>query len=195
MMERKTIPKSLKTLVWNKYIGEEHGIGKCDVCATEIKVSNFDCGHIISVKEGGEDIIHNLAPICRTCNLSMGTENLNEFKEKYFSNKSHLDIYVQHFLVTTNEIITKKGLMGYEYEYPHFIEFGEIYSDYRKWLYYNHIRYYENMGHTSWIKSPEKKELQQKCIDTFGEIVTDPMTDPMTASGSSGYGFINIKFK
>ena len=189
MMDRKTIPKSLKTLVWNKYIGEEHGLGKCNVCATEIKVSTFDCGHIISVKEGGEDIIHNLAPICRTCNLSMGTENLNEFKEKYFSDKSHLDIYVKNFLVKTNEIITKKGLMGYkEYEYPHFIEFGKIYSDYRKWLYYNHSKYYEKMGHTSWIFSPEKKELQQKCIDTFGDLVVDPID-------SSGYGFINIKFK
>jgi hypothetical protein len=121
----------------------------------------------------------------------MGTENLNEFKEKYFSNKSHLDIYAQNFVVTTNEIITKKGLMGYEYEYPHFIEFGEIYSDYRKWLYYNHIGYYEKMGHTSWIRSPEKKELQQKCIDAFGELVADPTS----TTGSSEYGFINIKFK
>jgi hypothetical protein len=188
-MDRKTIPKSLKTLVWNKYIGEENGIGKCNVCGSELKVSNFDCGHIISVKEGGEDIIHNLAPICRTCNLSMGTENLNEFKERYFSDKSYLDIYVKHFLTKTSDHITRKGFMGYnEYECPHFLSANTIYSDYREWLHYNHIRYYEEMGFTSWVKSPEKKELQQKCIDTFGDLVADPID-------SSGYGFINIKFK
>ena len=54
-MERKSIPKPVRIQVWNKYIGEEHGIGKCNVCSTEIKVSNFDCGHIIAACEGGED--------------------------------------------------------------------------------------------------------------------------------------------
>jgi hypothetical protein len=189
MMDRKTIPKPLKTLVWNKYIGEEYGIGKCDVCGSELKVSNFDCGHIISVKEGGEDIIHNLAPICRSCNLSMGTENLNEFKERYFSNKSHIDIYVKHLLVETFETVIRKGFAGYkEYEYPHFVSANAIYIDYRKWLYYNHTRYYEQMGFTSWIRSPEKKELLGQCTDTFGDLVIDPM-------GSSEWGFINLKFK
>jgi len=79
-MERKSIPKTVRTQVWNQNIGEEQGIGKCDVCSTEIKVSNFDCGHIVAAIDGGPDILKNLVPICRPCNSSMGKENLNEYK-------------------------------------------------------------------------------------------------------------------
>jgi len=61
-MRRRGIPKPVRTLVWNKYIGEENGIGKCNVCATEIKVSNFDCGHIVAAIDGGEDVVNNLVP-------------------------------------------------------------------------------------------------------------------------------------
>ena len=35
-MERKSIPKPMRVQVWNQYIGEKNGIGKCNVCATEI---------------------------------------------------------------------------------------------------------------------------------------------------------------
>ena len=80
-MERKTIPKPVRIQVWNKYIGEENGIGKCDVCENDIDSKNFDCGHIISVKDNGETNIDNLIPICSTCNKSMGTQNLNDFKQ------------------------------------------------------------------------------------------------------------------
>ena len=82
---RKSIPKSLKILVWDKNIGKEKGIGNCNVCKSEIDSKAFECGHIISVKEGGATNIENLLPICSSCNKSMGTENLLVFKEKYFS--------------------------------------------------------------------------------------------------------------
>ena len=98
-MSRKSIPKQVRIQVWNKHIGEENGIGKCNVCATEIKVSNFDCGHIIAASDGGEDVINNLVPICRLCNLSMSTDNLNDFKQRYFSDKSYVDIYVKNFVI------------------------------------------------------------------------------------------------
>ena len=90
-MERKSIPKPVRIQVWNKYIGEENGLGKCNVCSTEIKVSNFDCGHIIAASEGGEDIVANLVPICRLCNLSMGTMNLNDFKSKLDIKNNYMD--------------------------------------------------------------------------------------------------------
>ena len=61
---RKSIPKSLKNLVWNKCIGKEKGIGECDVCKCEIDSKNFDCGHIISVKDNGETNESNLVPLC-----------------------------------------------------------------------------------------------------------------------------------
>ena len=43
---RKSIPKSLKILVWDKNIGKEKGIGGCDVCKSEIDSKNFEGGTI-----------------------------------------------------------------------------------------------------------------------------------------------------
>ena len=189
-MERKSIPKPLRTLVWNKYIGEEHGLGKCNVCATKIKVSNFDCGHIVAACEGGEDIIQNLVPICRLCNLSMGKENLNDFKKRYFNDKSYIDIYTTCFLMKTDEKRNIKGYMGFKsYEYPIFLSYDEIYNDYKKWIYYNHIHYYEKVGMNSWYKSPDKNELIDKLSNIYGPLVKDP------SMINGPYGFNNIKFK
>ena len=189
-MRRRGIPKPVRTLVWNKYIGEENGLGKCNVCATEIKVSNFDCGHIVAAIDGGEDVVNNLVPICRMCNLSMGRENLNDFKQKYFNDKSYVDIYVKCFLTETNEKRRIKGYLGFsEYEYPLFLPFGEIYTDYKKWIYYNHTRYYEKIGLNSWCKSPDKIQLGNKISIKYGPMIKDP------SAVNGTYGFNNINFK
>jgi hypothetical protein len=186
-MDRKSIPKPVKVKVWDEHIGEENGLGKCNVCGDEIKSSNFDCGHIIAARDGGEDIAKNLVPVCRLCNLSMGTDNLNEFREKYFSDKSYVDLYVKHLLVETYEIVIKKGFMGYkDYEYPYFLSLNEIYNDYHKWIYHNHTKYYERSK--SMIYSFDKSELKEKCSEKYGELVRNPETN-------SEWGFINIRFK
>jgi hypothetical protein len=44
----------------------------------------FECGHVISEKNGGNVTLDNLRPICSSCNKSMGVMNLEEFKSKYF---------------------------------------------------------------------------------------------------------------
>lgn len=189
-MERKSIPKPLRVQVWNKYIGEEKGIGKCNVCGSEIKVSNFDCGHIIAAIDGGEDIINNLVPICRLCNLSMGKENLNDFKNKYFNNKTHLDIYIQNFLIKTDKYIKVIGFMGYKnYEYPCFLSLDKIYNDYKKWLYYNHTYYYEKINMNQWFKNPDKNKLKDNITKIYGSLLKDPSVY------YGEWGFINIKFK
>jgi len=77
------IPQTLRFMVWEKYIGK-HNESKCLCCKNStISITNFDCGHIVSDKDGGKIHIDNLKPICRTCNLSMGSTNMNEFCEKY----------------------------------------------------------------------------------------------------------------
>ena len=84
MYKKKSIPLSLKALVWNKYIGEEKGIGSCQCCRKNvIKQISFHCGHIISERNGGSTTLNNLIPLCQTCNLSMGRQNMNEFVKKY----------------------------------------------------------------------------------------------------------------
>jgi 5-methylcytosine-specific restriction endonuclease McrA len=81
---KKPIPKSVKRLVWNKWIGEEFGIGTCLCCkVTNITQMSFHCGHIISEFNGGEINLDNLKPICSSCNLSMGKRNMEEFMAEY----------------------------------------------------------------------------------------------------------------
>ena len=85
---RKSIPKSLKSLVWDRNVGKEKGVGPCFVCNISIDSKNFECGHIKSINDGGLTNIDNLKPICGCCNKSMGTQNLNEFKILYFKKEN-----------------------------------------------------------------------------------------------------------
>jgi hypothetical protein len=81
---KKSLPKKIRMLVWNKYIGEKCGVGQCICCkSTEISQSAFHCGHVVSSCEGGDDSIENLRPICPECNLSMSTMNMNDFIKQY----------------------------------------------------------------------------------------------------------------
>jgi len=82
-VRKKTIPKVVKDLSWNKWIGEDVAKHPCLCCrVNEIRMNNFHCGHVQAEANGGTTTVDNLRPICRACNLSMGTENMNEFKAR-----------------------------------------------------------------------------------------------------------------
>jgi hypothetical protein len=80
---RKNIPKKIKTDLWKKYYGEVYN-ALCLICNSSISIENFEAGHIISVAEGGTNIIDNLKPICIGCNRAMGEQNMNTYKEIYY---------------------------------------------------------------------------------------------------------------
>jgi len=81
---KRAIPKAIKTLVWNKYIGETKATAACVCCeVTEIKNTHFHCGHVVAEAFGGTLEISNLRPICAPCNLSMGTQNMDTFKATF----------------------------------------------------------------------------------------------------------------
>ena len=80
---KEKIPLPVKHALWAKYFGETMS-GICHCCkTTPIHSTNFDCGHILSEKFGGIVHLDNLKPICRTCNSSMGTQNMDDYMEKY----------------------------------------------------------------------------------------------------------------
>ncbi len=84
-VRRKKIPKQIKTLVWNEYIGAEFPQGRCYCCQKEkIDQRNYHCGHVIAESKGGDLNIKNLRPICAACNASMGTQSMNEFTKTFF---------------------------------------------------------------------------------------------------------------
>lgn len=81
--KRKSIPKTVRESLWNRNFGEELN-GNCYSCNNKVSYHNFHAGHKISVKYGGNNNINNLEVLCFGCNLSMGPQNLEEFKNKYF---------------------------------------------------------------------------------------------------------------
>jgi hypothetical protein len=84
---KEKIPATVKNTLWIKYFNDKI-TGICQCCLSEsISIKNFDCGHIISEKNGGTVSIDNLKPICRLCNSSMSTMNMQEFINKYGLNK------------------------------------------------------------------------------------------------------------
>ena len=81
--KRENIPRTLRYAVWEKSFGKNNE-AKCVCCKNNtIAITNFECGHIISNKDGGKICIDNLKPICKTCNTSMGTTNMDIFMKKY----------------------------------------------------------------------------------------------------------------
>lgn len=102
------IPKKIKQLVWNKYIGEEHGTALCKCCeVTVISQMDFVCGHIISEYNGGTVTIDNLKPICSLCNSSMGTKNIDEFITMHGLNGNLSDDSGVKPKKLTNKTVTK----------------------------------------------------------------------------------------
>ena len=82
--KKQSIPKNVRIIVWNHYIGEDIIKHKC-LCCKKVIISNtnFEVGHVLSEKNGGTHEINNLRPICFACNHSMGAENMVDFVVKY----------------------------------------------------------------------------------------------------------------
>ena len=82
--KKQSIPKNVRVIVWNHYIGEDIIKHKC-LCCKKVTIANtnFEVGHVISEKNGGTHEINNLRPICFACNHSMASENMIEFVVKY----------------------------------------------------------------------------------------------------------------
>lgn len=77
---KQTIPKSVKSAVWNQYIGKERGEALCPICRTHtIQKDHFFAGHVHAETHGGKPTVDNLRPICSQCNGSMGTQNMKDF--------------------------------------------------------------------------------------------------------------------
>jgi len=77
------IPKTVRNCLWINYFKNKRE-DKCQCCLREIiSISNFHAGHIVSEFKGGTTTLDNLRPICQLCNLSMGTQNMDDFIKKF----------------------------------------------------------------------------------------------------------------
>lgn len=79
--KRVTIPSSMRGIVWRKYFDSmDH---ECPLCNNIISLDNFECGHVVSVANGGVNHPNNLVPICGKCNKSMSSMNLPDYCNTY----------------------------------------------------------------------------------------------------------------
>lgn len=93
---RPRISKTLRSLVWDKYVGLNKGSSKC-ICGIRIYQLNFECGHIVPYSKGGPTTLDNLRPICSMCNKSMGN--------------MHFDIYVDKLSGVLQGMVKIKGVV------------------------------------------------------------------------------------
>ncbi len=83
---RKAIPKKIRGEAWKIQFGESTK-GSCFCCKKELDVfDDWHAGHIVSHSNNGTDTAINLRPVCGSCNLSMGTENMDAFKARCYPN-------------------------------------------------------------------------------------------------------------
>jgi hypothetical protein len=80
-MKKVRIPKVLKDHTWDKWVGDTIAKTKCMCCGiNNIKMNDFHCSHVIAEANGGLTSVENLRPVCASCNLSMGTKNMDVFR-------------------------------------------------------------------------------------------------------------------
>jgi hypothetical protein len=81
--KRQYIPKKIRNDVWNKQFAGQM-TGHCFCCTKVISFQDgFHCGHVVSVHEGGTNVVANLEVVCEECNLDMSTMNMHTYKS-YF---------------------------------------------------------------------------------------------------------------
>jgi len=81
---RKTIPKKIRGEAWKIQFGDSTK-GSCFCCKKELDIFDvWHAGHVVSHSNGGTDTANNLRPVCGSCNYSMGTENMDDFKQRCY---------------------------------------------------------------------------------------------------------------
>jgi hypothetical protein len=81
--KKEQLKRSFRFLIWNTYIGKEHGVARCWVCEENpISQQDFHACHVLAECNGGKTILSNFRPGCSTCNSSMKSMNMMEYKEQ-----------------------------------------------------------------------------------------------------------------
>ena len=97
--KRKSIPKALKVNSWDIVYGRDQGSGTCYVCTKNmISQSDFECGHILSVANGGLTNQKNLIPLCKTCNRSMSKQNLEDYVKNFYPHNQIIWLLLQKII-------------------------------------------------------------------------------------------------
>lgn len=83
-VKHKAIPKKTREALWTVQFGDSTK-GGCYCCKMEITaLGTWHAGHVVAQINGGADTVENLRAICLPCNLAMGSEHMDEFKNRCY---------------------------------------------------------------------------------------------------------------
>ncbi|AEO98127.1 HNH endonuclease [Emiliania huxleyi virus 201] len=86
--ERINIPKAIREQIWENSCIVVQGYKTlsivCPICKRESERKHCHLAHKTSLHNGGSNSQNNLFYICSQCNQSMGTMNVDEYKEFYY---------------------------------------------------------------------------------------------------------------
>jgi hypothetical protein len=83
-VKHKAIPKKTREALWTVQFGDSTK-GGCYCCKAEITaLGTWHAGHVVAQSNGGADTVDNLRVICLPCNLAMGSEHMDEFKNRCY---------------------------------------------------------------------------------------------------------------
>lgn len=104
-------PPRVRQEVWKRDNGDSLS-GLCFVCNSPLQFVEAELGHIIARANGGGDELNNLKAICSSCNRSMKTQNLFDYKKKYYSagsSRSSVDLLTDDLSsINLNDTETKR---------------------------------------------------------------------------------------
>lgn len=89
---RKALPAHVRQTVWDraeKIMVDNNQVALCAICKEHLKFTTFECGHIVSVKNGGSDEPENLTPMCGRCNRSLGAHNFDTSESEASEPEAH----------------------------------------------------------------------------------------------------------
>jgi hypothetical protein len=91
-VKRRALPPSLRAAVWARYVGN-YVEGRCWCCERSPinAITNVEYGHVIAFTRGGADSVDNLRPICASCNKSMQTRDMLEYKRELMASFAPID--------------------------------------------------------------------------------------------------------
>ena len=76
--KRRKLTKAHRKIVYDKTNG------RCAYCGCELEINNFHVDHIKSIKIYGQDadVIDNMYPSCKSCNLYKHTLSVEDFRKE-----------------------------------------------------------------------------------------------------------------
>ena len=75
MSDRRKLTREERQTVLDRFCG------RCAYCGKQITMQELNVDHLVPIRKGGEDMLYNMYPSCRSCNQAKSTLDIEQFRE------------------------------------------------------------------------------------------------------------------